>query len=269
MMVNFKINIVTEKEDKRVPVTLAGRMMIDVQNLITHIGEFIMGTEMHIQKSINPKLLERTTIYMTSTGGMSIGASSGKTKVKGHGNLMGDIMALMDKTLDAVGGEGAAMWFEETYTQSGSKTKIINDVLSLADDVARYEGFSVVYGAGQTKTLKVANAKSLQNLVKFTLASTQYGEIPIGDVQFSRLFATNGDVQLKAPVSAYVQVAPGKITITNEELGISVSKNNWDDAIQQFNDYFVFFWMQYSGKDDAQLSDEEKEIKAALLRFVA
>lgn len=268
-MVNFKINLISDKADKKIPISLVGQMMMDMQNFITHVGEFIMGTEMHIQKSLNPKLLERTFIYMDSAGGMSIGASSRKTETSGHGDLMSDIIMMMERTMDAAASDEAALWFEENYTQNGSKTKVINDVLTIANDVTKYEGFSLVYGSDSVKTFKVANAKSLQNLIKFTLATTQYGEIPVGDVEFKRLFATNGDVQLKAPVGAFVQVEPGKISIRNNELGISVTKSNWDDAIQQFNDYFVFLWLQYSGKDDSALSDEEKEIKSALLKFVA
>lgn len=267
-MAGFNINIVSDKADKRVPITLAGQMMIDFQSLVTHIGEFIMGTEMHIQKSLNSKLLDRTAIYMDSAGGMSVGASSKSTETKGR-DIMADIVEYVEKTLDAVATDEAAMWFEETYTQNGSKTKIINDVLTIADDVAKYDGFSFVYGSDSVKTLRVANAKSLQNLIKYTSSSTQYDEIPIGEMTVNRIFATNGDIDLKAPVTAFVQVNPGKITITNEELGILVSKGNWDEAVQQFHDYFVFYWLQYGEKDDTALSDEEKEIKQALLKYVA
>lgn len=268
-MANFRINVVSDKEDKRVPIELAGKTMVNVQNLLTHIGEYLMCKELHIQRSLNPKLAEKMTIYVDSMGSVSLSASSKKPDTKGYGNVIEDSAVLFEKTLDAACSENAMEWFEETFQQGGSKTKIINDVLALYEDVWKKEGFKIMYGSTEIKTFQNVNVSGLQNLIKFTMDSQSYGEIPIGEISFNRIFATNGDVELKTPLVASVSSEPGKYTLKNDDLGIEVTKATWDEAVQQFHDYFVFYWLQYADKDDSELVGEEKETKDFLKKLVA
>jgi len=48
-MLNFTVNIISENEDKRVPVAIAGQIMVDIQSLLSHTGEFLMAKELKIQ----------------------------------------------------------------------------------------------------------------------------------------------------------------------------------------------------------------------------
>jgi len=339
-MLNFTVNIISENEDKRVPVAIAGQIMVDVQSLLSHIGECLMAKELMIQEALEPRLLSKFTLYINSTGSITLNTSSYVPETKGFGNVVDDAVILMEKTLDALGAGLGGYWMEDNYEDPIYRSQIIIDVVTLFEHINSFEGFVLMYGMtdvlkrfgevnvekmvsflhdkgnvtnstviglvsmsasksrhdrmnlmfGTTKVrLSFAN-ETISNLaaeyadkgpVSITGRLTFSGEgrlveisgaeklTPLFSVSFRRMISSTGDIELKAPVDAAVKYEDGIWILTNEELGIIVSKDNWDSAVQQFHDYFVFLWTQYVDKNDSDLSDEEKEVKSFLLRLVA
>ena len=88
-------------------------------------------------------------------------------------------------------------------------------------------------------------------------------------MKFHRLVSGTGGVSVSTPVEAEVSFKNNKWILSNEDLGIMSSSDSWDSAVQSFHDYFVFLWSQYTESDDEGLSEEELEVKSALLSHVA
>ncbi|MGE0014951.1 MAG: hypothetical protein AB7S83_02020 [Candidatus Methanomethylophilaceae archaeon] len=89
-------------------------------------------------------------------------------------------------------------------------------------------------------------------------------------IVFKRIITPESDLALLNPVTADVSFDRNtrKWTLTNDLVGISVSKPNWNDAVAAFHDYFMFLWETYVEKSKEGLSEEEKEIRDYLLSLV-
>jgi len=89
---------------------------------------------------------------------------------------------------------------------------------------------------------------------------------PFDKKAFTHMISAERDVPLTKQIEAavvYDNVA-SVWKLNYPDLGISISDNDWDSAVAEFHDYFVFLFDNYSSKDDNELSDEEKEVKELL-----
>jgi hypothetical protein len=339
-MVNFTVNVVSENEDKRIPVEVAGSMMIDIQHLLVHVGEYLMAKELRVQETLDPKLSEKFMMFIDSSGGISLNTSSYTPETKGYGNIVDDAVTLMEKTLDALGAGTGGYWMEDNFTDAICRNQVIYDVVKIQDDLGNNDGYALMYGSsdnlkkfGKVNIDKLANfvesrgltanGATLGLIVKTTtkskgdvlslasgdadiklsfanedakaeaqkyvdagpiviagkLAYSNEGRLvsienaggvtPIDSIKFRRMISSTGDVELKAPVEGKLAYRNGKWHLYNDDLGIDVSKPTWDETVQQFHDYFIFIWTEYATKDDALMSDEEKDIKQCLIGLVA
>lgn len=104
------------------------------------------------------------------------------------------------------------------------------------------------------------------NLVEMRNASSCH-EFP--SVWFHRIITPSRDIVLLNPAVA----VPGynrhknKWTLDCDDLGISVSKESWDEAVLAFHEYFAFLWETYAESDD-EFEGEEEEIRQLLLSMV-
>jgi hypothetical protein len=134
----------------------------------------------------------------------------------------------------------------------------------------------------RSKEAEDSAAKFVNNpvLVTGTLRYSDDGElIEAADVvsvalfnkkTFTHMISAGSDIPLAVPVEASVKYENSSTTwkLSCPDLGISVSDQDWDTAVAEFHDYFVFLWDNYSSKNDDELSDEEKEVKELLTSLV-
>ena len=341
-MVNFTVNIVSDKDDSRVPVALAGQIMIDIQALFTHIGEYLTSRELRIQTLVNPKFDEKFRIYMDGNGEMSFNASTDDPETKGFGDIIEDTIAKMEETLDVMGNGTGSYWMEDNFADALYRNAIIYDIVALHQDLVDSDGFHLEYGStDELKRFGYVDVEKLSTFIKrrglsfdgatigilersqsksgkgpryiFSTGKDVHSRISfkdrdelerslqfIGDcivvvagtftysdngdlisidnaedmcevesIKFHRLISPIGDVSVTTPVEAKVSFKNNKWILSNEDLGIMSSSDSWDSAVQSFHDYFVFLWSQYTESDDEGLSEEELEVKSALLSHVA
>ena len=89
------------------------------------------------------------------------------------------------------------------------------------------------------------------------------------NVKFHRVISAERDIPLLNPLEAtpgYDQ-HKGLWTLSNDDLGISVSKPSWDACVMSFHEYFVFLWETYAESDD-EFEGEEQEIRELLLSMI-
>lgn len=89
-------------------------------------------------------------------------------------------------------------------------------------------------------------------------------------IVFKRIITPNKDLALLNPMTAEVSFdrISHKWTLTNDLVGITASKANWNEAVAAFHDYFMFVWETYVEQPKDGLSEEEIEIREYLLSLV-
>lgn len=332
-MRNFTVNVIPKSENGRIPLALASQVMLDIQQMLSDIGEYLIRREMAIQNTLRSETLSRFVLYMDNDGGVSFGTS---TSDDGSSRLMDDTIDLMERTMDAMGSGTGGYWMEDNYADPFYRNHIIYDIVALSEHVNGYPDCTLSYGNPENlKTFGRADVERLGSFIKnkgmsvnglvigyisstsskskgqiigFTygtnkvklqfreraventarglvgkavyvsgkLMYSQDGDLlEIRDVntvakaeaiKFRRIIGTDSDAALKEPAPVSISY-DGRWTLRNDDLGISVTKDTWDDAVQSFHEYFMFLCGEYlvEGKE---LSDEEIQIRDLLATMV-
>ena len=331
-MRNFIVNVVPKSENGRIPAALAGQIMIDIQEMLADIGEYLVRREMGIQNSLKQEILSKFTLYMDDAGGITIGTSP-----NGSGTIVEDAIDLMEETMDAMGSGTGGYWMEDNYADPFFRNHVIYDIVALSEHVNGYPDCSFMYGSpdnlktfGQVDVARLAafmkdrgmvangaslglitatTSKSKGQLIGFECGSDRvklsfrdrsvendaraligkgpvyiagklmytdegklseirdvYNVTPAQTIRFRKLIAADSDIFVKEPVVANIAY-DGSWTLRNDDLGISVTKDTWDETVQAFNDYFMFLWTEYM-TDDRELVGEDAEIRDILKTYI-
>ena len=330
-MRDFTVNVISNKEGGKVPVYLAGQVMVDIQQIIMDIGEYLTSRALRIQKSMKRELLSRFILYMGADGGIVLDTAVDKPEVERFGNIVDDALALTESTMEAMGSGAGGYWMEDNYADAFYRKHIIYDLVALDEHMSAFPECTLMFGpAGSPKKFGHVDVEKLYSYVKekgnigtgavvgtitasqskskgtrlslvcedekvklsfadgdsekAALALVDSGPVIIGGqtvvddegnlieirqaggvtpaktIQFQRLVASNGDINLTNPVKAVINYTPGTWNLRNEETGVSVRHPTWDAAVQAFHDQMVFLWTQYAD-DDRPLEGEEAEIR--------
>ena len=333
-MRNFTVNVSPRSENGKVPVALAGQIMIDIQQMLSDIGEYLIRRELGVQNGIGPELLSKFVLFIDDDGGMSIGTSTNDAL---EGSIIEEALDLMAATMDAMGSGAGGYWMEDNYADPYYRKHIIFDIVALSEhinehpecvltygtsddmrtfgraDVARLDAFikekGMVTNGAALGLMTSVSSKSKGQILSFECGTDRvklsfrdrsvenaarglvgegpvyvagrmfytnegdlseireiYDVLPARTMRFRRLIAADADIQVKEPVVADISY-DGRWALRNDALGISVTKDTWDDTVQAFNDYFMFLWTEYMS-DDRELEGEDAEIRDVLKTFV-
>lgn len=331
MMRSVNINVIPKEGEDKVPVEVAGNVMVDIQSLFRHVGEYLISKELRLQNKIDSNLSDMFELFIDPSSGISL-RSSPKISTSG---IVDDALALLERTLISMGSGAGGYWIEDNYVDPRFRKLIADDIITLAEglrdrfyikfvadsvfdnvDIEKIEkyiaGLGMSYEDATCGVIKAANSKSgkhrglrlvigddsarlsfsspeaeneaaaLADKTVITAGRIKFSEghiseisgigktVPFEVVKFKRMISSEGDVSLTVPLEIDINfdVAKNEWVLKNEELGISVSKSDWDLAIMSFHDYFIFLWNEYTSKEESELSDEEKEVKGFLLGLV-
>ncbi len=165
-MRNFAVSVIPKDGEARVPVSLAGQIMIDIQRILGDIGEYLVAKELRIQKSLHPDLLNRFVLFMDENGGMSLGSSVIAPHTEGYGNVVDDALELMEATMDALGSGKGGYWMEDNYADPIYRNQIIYDVMALSRHLEFYSEFKLMYGSNNPKTFGCTDYNKLESFVR-------------------------------------------------------------------------------------------------------
>lgn len=165
-MAGFTFNVISEKNDKRVPISLAGQIMVDVQDLFRHIGEYLISRELRLQEAVPAKLSDKFTIYMDKTGGIVLDASTYIPETEGYGNVVEDALQMLEITLDTLGSGTGGYWVDDNYKDAIYRNQIVIDIVALYQDINDKEGFALMYGSGtELKRFGQVNVQKMANFI--------------------------------------------------------------------------------------------------------
>lgn len=139
-MQSFGFRVVPSDDgDSKVPVAVAGQIMVDVQNLLTDIGENMVRMELRLQNGV-PERLSR--LFRLEIGGGS-GGSLGADPSEAGQDLMDDALNTLCSTLDFLGKGVVGTWLQDNFPDAPARRDIATDVLTL---YRHLEGRTLVYG---------------------------------------------------------------------------------------------------------------------------
>ena len=119
-------------------------------------------------------------------------------------------------------------------------------------------GIVIVRGTGEFNENGVL--KSIKDITGIT---------PVDTISYKRIVSEKRDITLACALPAHVTVnaSGSEWNFRNDDLGVDISKDNWDDATLAFHEYLEFLWEEYA-ESGRELEGEEKEI-ADLLKSYA
>ena len=159
-MQQFCFSVISEGEDRRIPIAVAGQVMVDIQNLITDIGRSIIRTELRIQNEIPYGLLEK---FVLKTG-CSSGDGLESDAEEGSGTIVEDALSLLARMLDFFGTGATRNWLENHFKDPVVRSAIASDLIALSDHVS---GYVLLYGppGSQREFRKLDRDRLAENIV--------------------------------------------------------------------------------------------------------
>ena len=145
-MKDFTVNVVPNEEGGKIPVYLAGQIMVDIQQILMDIGEYLTARELRIQNSMKQDLLSRFLLYMGSDGSISMDTSFALPEITEFGNLVDDAMDLTQMTLEALGSGVGGYWVDDHIQDPFYKKHIVYDVVALNNHLASFPECSLMFG---------------------------------------------------------------------------------------------------------------------------
>lgn len=125
-----------------VPVAVAGQTMVDVQNLLTHIGSMAVRMELRIQNGMPTQLSSKFDLRI----GGSTSSGIGSNPPEGSDALMEDALNTLAETLDFLGTGAVGSWMTDNFPEPLGRREIARDLIDLSDHIS---GFTLVYGNGE------------------------------------------------------------------------------------------------------------------------
>ena len=164
-MQNFTINVSSDNENGKIPVVLAGQVMLDIQQFIVDIGEYYITKEMKIQKSIKNELLNRFLLYLDGSGAISLNASASNSTVPGRESLLDETIEMLNKTLSELGSGKGGYWVQDNFSDPFYRSHIIYDIVGLWQHVSAHPGCSLLFG--NPESLQKMNYVDAEKLLQF------------------------------------------------------------------------------------------------------
>lgn len=328
-MRSFGFEVKTREGESKIPLAVAGQVMVDVQRVLTEIISSVLRTELLIQGEIPKSLLSK---YELTIGGNSPTGLGSDPSPEGRSLLESSLDTLCG-TLDFVGKGIVNPWILSNYPETLGRRRLCEALLDMSDHI---DGYVVRYGEkGSEKNFTGVNREKMKAQIDEDSASHRNasrlgiilgdmrkkdlflydgtvrisihlgnmsadaiarhvsngivivrgtGEFdtkgdlksirsptnitPVDTITYKRIISDKCDIELACPIPATVQVSAdgSKWTFRNDNLGIDITKDNWDDATLAFHSYLDFLWNEYV-LSDSQLEGEELEISELLKSY--
>lgn len=332
-MRSFGFKVVPQTgDDGKVPVSVAGQTMVDIQRVLTEITSTILRTEFRLQGELPPNILEKYQLTIGGNGGEDgIGSDPGKDGRE----ILELSLDILCYTLDFMGKGVIGNWMVDNFHETLGRRRVGEALIDLADHL---KGYDLVYGEpGKERRFQKLNREKLLAQVEIDSARTQSvarigricndpsrknrfvltngaftipadfatniapqgrtasvdagliiclgkGEMDhdgmiasvkdidsinqLSVVKFNRMISAERDIKLAVPLPAVVSVdKTGRHwTAKNEDLGLEITKNSWDECMIAFHEYFVFLWENYAESDE-EFEGEELEVKELLISY--
>lgn len=125
-----------------------------------------------------------------------------------------------------------------------------------------------------TTNEKSANAITTRNYVipnsTQTFARSQiFDENAVYHIALERIDTDGKMLRFVEPITASIAFHDNAYFCQNEELGILSMSASFEDCIKDFQEEILFVWNEYGKEDDNRLTNDAKELKRRILRYIS
>jgi hypothetical protein len=174
----FNFKLVPGEEDARVPVAVVGRLMVNIQSLLSHIGRYLVTDELSLQGTISKNFLPRFTLCVDDTDGII--SSSVDLRYEYSGTFLDDALAVLIKIMD-IACSSSPEDISDIIRNPRHMLRIKDDIIKTFRDL---EDFELVYGIDEdlrtfncnSDALEEVTGLSFENVVG-VICKTQEGSI--------------------------------------------------------------------------------------------
>lgn len=183
---NFKV-VPVDDENARVPVSVAGQTMVDVQRILTDIGTSMVRQELRLQNAVPGSLTARFDLAMSSSSGRDVDAEA-----EGDDTLMLDALTGLIKELELANAPESHD-APGNHREALARRALSKDILALADHLV---GYDLYYGTGEDlKRFRLTRREGLREIAEDTSLSFNgavIGTIRPDPVRKGRWLISNG-----------------------------------------------------------------------------
>ncbi len=180
---NFKV-VDARDEDAEVPVSVAGQIMMDVQRLITEMGELLVRQELRTQNSLPEGVGDSFTLRMKGDGG------AGSRR---DGALLEDVLSMVMAEMDRANLSYENPPETSTHIEAQGRRRLARALLDLGDHL---EGYNMTYGYdGSMRRFRLNNRVALEKEAEADITSkvsAAIGVISRDDSNKGRWILSNG-----------------------------------------------------------------------------
>ena len=225
-MRSFSFKVVPQDGgDGKVPISVAGQTMVDVQNVLTEITSTLLRTEFRLQGELPSYILDRYMLTIGGSGNGNIGSNPGR-----EGRPM--LEACLDTfcyTLDFMGKGVIGNWMVENFIETLGRRRVGEALVRLADNL---QGYTLMYGEpGQERVFKGLNREKLTAQIEADSARVQntacIGKMLRDPARKGKYLLTNGSSTFPAEFATNISMQ-GKEASVDSGLIICVGKANTD-----------------------------------------
>lgn len=183
---NFKV-VPSGDENARVPVSVAGQTMVDVQKILTDIGASMVRQELRLQNDVPASLMKRFDLSMSASSGRDVDAEA-----EGEDTLMLDALNGLIKELD-LANTVEAHDTPGNHREALARRELSKDLLALSQHL---EGYDLYYGTGdELKKFRLTRKDQLREIAEDQSTSFNgavIGRIGQDPVRKNRWLISNG-----------------------------------------------------------------------------
>lgn len=169
-MHSVNIAVMPKDGESKIPINVAGEVMIGIQDILTHIGEYIITKELKLQNPIPGKFSDMFTLYMDPNGGVSLRTSSISTS-----GIVDDALTLMERLLAGLGSGAGGYWIDDTFTDPRFRRIVVEDVIDLASKLK--DEFYLKFSDGIFDSVNVPKLKEYLSRITMTTDNATCGII--------------------------------------------------------------------------------------------
>lgn len=145
-MRSMKITVVPKDGVSKVPIAVAGMTMVCVQNLLTHIGEYLVARELRLQNAVDHRLSDMFDLFLDPSAGISLRT----TTAMSTSGIIDESISLLERTLMSMGSGAGGYWIDDNFSIPAYRREIAEDVILLADSLNTKGGFCMRFAADST-----------------------------------------------------------------------------------------------------------------------
>lgn len=231
-MRNINIAVVPKNGDSRIPVDVAGNVMVDVQSMFRHIGEYLITAELKLQNKVGSGLSDLFGLFVDQSMGISLRSS---TKISTSGIIDG-ALALLEKTIIKLGSGAGGYWIDDTFADPRFRKLIADDIIRLAQDVGTEHSLRI--GKDSFDNVDVAKMKTYANYLKMTYDGAACG-VPKRDLRSKRaegMVLAIGDDRVKMSFNSKTQASGDIEKLMNKAAVVRGTVRMSDGRISELSD---------------------------------